>query len=353
MNLKARLSGKGQLRIFTENKRRIILFLILLSIEITAGSNIIQSEETIHPTIIPKSKEGFSPEEMKESSPLTIPDLKVENISHSWGPVLSDITTVVTEILINESDLSLVPLSVSCGIYLNGIKMVDGLGEDLTVERTATGSLVRFNNKIDNNSGNIVKWWASHIKNGEKTKAVIQGKLIIGLRNVDLVYPFLWENEFQTNMLADINTIEVSDLNFGLYTLQIRSLHSEWGKITVSETQIRNTIEIHNSSKIPGAPIINRIEYDFLLNNIKMAEGSTGLPLIILPGKTRSIAFTIKLDSAKLKTWWISHIKSYERTQYQFRYSLVVKVFGITLGRWPNEIEGAFETDFLDRKASP
>ncbi len=353
MNVKTRLSGKEQLYIFTENKIRIILFLILLSIGITVGTNIIQAEEIIHPTVIPKSKEEFSPKEIKESSPLTIPDFKVENISNSWGPVLSDVTTIVTQILVSGPDLSLVPLSVTCGIYLNGIKMVEGLGEDVTVKRIATGSLIRFNNKINNNSGNIAKWWTSHIKNGEKTKAIIQGKLIISLRDVDLIYPFSWENEFQTNMLEDINTTEVSDFNFGLYTLQIKSLHSEWGKVTTNETQIKNTIKIHNSSKIPGAPIINRIEYDFLLNDIKMAEGSTRLPLIILSGKTKSVVFTIKLDSGKLKTWWISHIKSYERTNYRFQYSFVVKALGITLGRWPREIKGAFETDFLDRKASP
>ncbi|NQS89312.1 hypothetical protein HQ584_05945 [Patescibacteria group bacterium] len=349
MSVKTKLSLQEQLCIFTNNMIRIITLLILL---ITVGAGIVQAEQIIHPTVIPKSKEEFSLEEIGERTTIAIPALKIENISNSWGPVLSDTTTIVTQVLVSEPSLSLVSLAVSCSVYLNGIKMTEGLGEDLTIERVAEGSLVRFNNKINNNSENIAKWWASHIKNGERTKAIIKGKLIINLGGVDLAYPFSWKNEFQTDMLGDINTTDVSNFSFGLYTLQIQSLDSEWGKITTKETQIKYTIKIYNSSKIPGAPIINRIEYDFLLNGIKMAEGGTGLPLVIWPGKTESVVFTIKMDSRKLKAWWISHIKSHERTSYQFQYYLLVKFLGTTLARWPKEVEGGFETDFLALKSS-
>ena len=69
MNVKFRLSGKEQVRIFTENKIRIILFLILLSIEITAGSNVIQAGATLYPTVIQKSKTKFSPEPLQLRPP--------------------------------------------------------------------------------------------------------------------------------------------------------------------------------------------------------------------------------------------------------------------------------------------
>jgi LEA14-like dessication related protein len=335
-----------------ESMIRVIPLLVLLATGITVGASVVQADEIIYSGIAPKNNEESPLEGTVEKPTIVIPNLRVESISHSWGPVSSDVTTIITQILINEPNLSLVLLSVSCNIYLNDIKMAEGRGENLTVERTSQGSLVRFTTRINTNDENIAKWWVSHIRNGEKTKAIIQGKLIMRLRKVDLLYPFSWETEFQTNMLEGVNTTDVSNFSFGLYTLQIKSLHSEWGKVTTNETEIRHRVEIYNSSKIPGAPIVNRVEYDFSLNGIKMTEGSTGLPLVIWPAETKSVIFTTKLGSKKIKTWWVSHIKSNERTSYRFRYSLLVKFFGVTLARWPKKMEGAFETDFLARKSS-
>lgn len=313
---------------------RTILLLLLMGIGIIVGASIVQAEEIV------------------EEPSMEVPEVRIESISNSWGPVSSDVTTIVTQILLNEPNLSSLPLSVFCSVYLNDIKMAEGPGENLTVERTASGSLVCFTTRINNNTGNITKWWVSHIRNGEKTKVIIEGKLIINLGKVDSVHPFSWKNEFQTNMLEGVSTTDVGNFRFGLYTLQIKSLDSEWGKITNNETEIRHRVEIHNPSIIPGAPIVNRVEYDLSLNGIKMEEGDTGLPLVIWPGGTKSVVFITKLDKREIKTWWVSHIKSDEKTSYRFRYSLLVKLLGATLARWPKEIKGAFETDFLARKTS-
>ncbi len=313
---------------------KTILLLLLLGIRTIVGASIVQAEEIV-----------------KEPS-MEVPEVRIESISNSWGPISSDVTTIVTQILLNEPNLSSLPISVSCSIYLNDIEMAKGPGGDITVERTASGSLVCFTSRINNNTGNIAKWWASHIRNGEKTKVIIEGELIINLGKVDSVHPFWWENEFQTNMLGGVSNTDMGNFRFGLYTLQIKSLDSEWGKITNNETEIKHRVEIHNPSIIPGAPIVNRIEYDLSLNGIKMEENDTGLPLVIWPGGTKSVVFITKLDKEEIKTWWVSHLKSNEKTSYRFRYSLLFKFLGATLARWPKEIKGAFETDFLARKTS-
>lgn len=229
--------------------------------------------------------------------------------------------------------------------------MAESFGEDLTIEKRASDSLISFTSKIDNNDDNIARWWASHIRNSEKTKVVIKGKLIINSKEADFIYPFLWENEFQTNMLEGVNTTKPINFAFGLYTLQI-NLHAKWGKVTANETNIEYKIEIHNPSKIPGTPIVNTIEYSLLLNEINMAEGDTKLPSVIWSGITKSVDFAATLDKEEIKAWWVSHIKSGEKTSYRFQYSLLVKLFGATLGQFSKEIVGFFETDFLDRKSS-
>jgi len=174
----------------------------------------------------------------------------------------------------------------------------------------------------------------------------------MSLEKVDLIYPFSWETEFQTNMLKGLNTNKKVKFNFGLYKLEIRSLRSKWGKVTANETNIRHTIRIHNPSILPGSPIVRKVRYNFLLNRIKMAEGSTRLPLVIMPGKTKSVNFTTKLSNKKIKTWWVSHINSGEKTDFEFRYRLYFSI-GRTIGRtrW-QKVRGTFRTDFFTQSPS-
>jgi len=289
----------------------------------------------------------------QEKPIIVIPSTKPENISNSWGPVSPDFTTIVTQILVNKKNLTLTSLSIFCEIYLNGIKVATTKGNNLNVERKGKDSLITFTSKIDNNSKNITKWWISHIRNSERTRAVIKGKLMVNSEKVCIVYPFFWENKFQTNMLEGGNLKNVSDINFGIYKLQVKSLHSEWGDITPEKIEIKHTIDIHNPSIVPATPIINRVEYELMLNRIKMAQGGTNLPLIILPGQTKSIVFTTRLDNKKIKLWWLSHIKHNERTICQFSYSLFIKIFGVTVAKWSKDTKSSFETDFLGIKSPP
>ncbi|MBE0478044.1 hypothetical protein IBX65_02855 [Candidatus Aerophobetes bacterium] len=281
-----------------------------------------------------------------------MPFFNIESISHSWGPASPDKTTIITRIILDDKDLSEVALSVFCSIYLNDVKMCEVEVDEPVVEKTAAGTLIRFISQIDNNDESINEWWFSHIKNGEKTTARMQGKLKISSGDETFFYPFLWENEFQTNILEGVNVEDVRTINFGLYRLEIESLHSEWGEITPDETEIKHTLRIHNPSVLPGAPIVNRVEYELSLNEIKMTEGEMGLPLFIWSGETKIVSFTSELDSEKIKKWWVSHIKFDEKSSYLLRYTLFVKVLGATLARWPEDNRGAFATDFLGRKGS-
>jgi len=148
--------------------KRTLLSILVLMLGMSYAA-IARFDESLSPSIILRSKEESRLQERIRKPTIVIPNLEVESIFNSWGPVSSDVTTIVTEVLVNEPNLSLVPLSIACDIYLNDIKMVEGLGEDLTVERIASGSLVHFTSKIDNE--NIPKWWVSHIKNGERTQS--------------------------------------------------------------------------------------------------------------------------------------------------------------------------------------
>ena len=53
--------------------------------------------------------------------------------------------------------------------------MAGGLAEDVTVEKRTQGTLIRFTLRINNNNENILRWWISHMKNGEKLQQQFTG----------------------------------------------------------------------------------------------------------------------------------------------------------------------------------
>lgn len=275
---------------------------------------------------------------------------QIENISNSWGSISPDITTLVTSLRVNSTKIPEDSLSIFCNIKLNDINIFGGEVDDFILEKESNFSLIYFPTRINNNSESITNWWISHIKNNETTEVTIQGELRINYIGNTLVKPFLWRNEFKTDILEDVNIENIRTLEFGLYTLEVKSLQSAWGQITSDRTEIKHTLAIYNSSIIPGAPIVNRVEYELSLNGIEMTKKGVDLPFLIWPGQTKYINFTTELDSEKMKEWWVSHVQSNEKSIYDLKYTLCVEFFGAKIARWPEEIESSFATDFLGKR---
>ncbi|NQS88673.1 hypothetical protein HQ584_02640 [Patescibacteria group bacterium] len=84
---------------------------------------------------IVSAQDGLSSKKAVEKPTIAIPDLKVESIFNSWGYFSSDTTTINTEIVLDDPNFYLIPLNVYCDIYLNDIKMVRGLGENLEITK--------------------------------------------------------------------------------------------------------------------------------------------------------------------------------------------------------------------------
>ena len=132
--------------------------------------------------------------------------VKIKHVFSSWGKVFLESTSINIEVVTNEPELSNVPLKVDCDIYLNEVNVVSGLGEDLYIVSYETGSSVHFSVTIDNQ--NIIKWWVSHLNNGEQTEVRIEGKVTIALKDVDLSFPFSEHSSFQTDMLQSLQAVK-------------------------------------------------------------------------------------------------------------------------------------------------
>jgi len=143
---------------------------------------------------------------MKPTLAFDAKNVKIEDVSSSWGEVSLETTSINIEVMTNEPELSKVPLKVDCDIYLNEVNVVSGLGEDLSIVPYESGSSVYFSVTIDNQ--NIIKWWVSHINNGERTEVRIEGKVTIALKAGDLDFPFSEHSSFQTDILQSLQVVK-------------------------------------------------------------------------------------------------------------------------------------------------
>lgn len=181
------------------------LLVFFVSVVLQASANVyfspVSEQECEQPCLDLSVCEQLPSSDIPEKPAVIIPELQVLRISNAWGEVSLDATTVYTELVISDPNLFLVPLQVQCDIYLNDIKMVGGIGKNLQMTACASGTSVRFFNIIANE--NMVTWWASHINNGEKTAIKIEGKLFVSLDKVDIVFPYSYESEFETDFFGN------------------------------------------------------------------------------------------------------------------------------------------------------
>ncbi|MBE0478616.1 hypothetical protein IBX65_05795 [Candidatus Aerophobetes bacterium] len=180
----------------------LIFITFMLSTAIHAEQMLHMPAENTPLVSIAISEDENLPEQPAAKPLILIPRLHIEAISNSWGEVSLDSTTIHTHILVNNPHLHLIPMEVDCSIYLNDIEMVSGLGKDLQIEECASGSSIRFTSRIDNE--NIMKWWVSHIMNGEKTQYRLGYILMIKWLGVRIAnWPNSIEGSFETDFFGN------------------------------------------------------------------------------------------------------------------------------------------------------
>ncbi|WP_135824691.1 LEA type 2 family protein [Halorussus ruber] len=129
----------------------------------------------------------------------------------------------------------------------------------------------------------------------------------------------------------------------GVVSLQppaVESVENEWGEVTKDETQIRTTVVMDNPNKV-GVPGAASVTYDVTMNDVTMAEGSSG-GLSLSPGRNE-IALKTGIDNEKIPAWWASHINNGEETTLSVEPS--AKVAFVSKGL--PSFDRTFETDML------
>ncbi|WP_435176778.1 LEA type 2 family protein [Halorussus sp. AFM4] len=131
-------------------------------------------------------------------------------------------------------------------------------------------------------------------------------------------------------------------LTTGVVSLQpptVESVDNEWGEVTSERTGIRTRLVVNNPNGV-GVPGVATVKYDVLMNDVTVAEGSSGLSLS--PGRNE-LTLRTHIDNGKIPEWWASHINNGEETTLSVRPS----VSAVFLSRDLPAFDRTFETDML------
>lgn len=249
---------------------------------------------------------------------------EIRSISYEFGEVTEDYTEVKTIVEVYNPNPVAIPLKdVKTEIYMNGIKTGEGSAEEAEIAANSVSKIILVT-KIDNEK--IPEWWASHLRNGEKTEMLIRANLIFDLKLFEFSYPIEKRETFETSMLSKISLSSPKELRFASLKLLLRSVQASWGEITneTSEIILKARIQNENDVEIP----LPKMECEITMNNLKVAEGFTDSPVILSPGEETEVKMRVLLDNTLLDDWWVSHIKNGERTEVEVFLNLSFKYGG-------------------------
>ncbi|WP_048148987.1 LEA type 2 family protein [Palaeococcus ferrophilus] len=108
-----------------------------------------------------------------------------------------------TVVLYNTNKLLPVAVSgIAYEVYMNDIKVGEGEEEKSALIPPQSTATFDMNTIIEN--GKLDNWWVSHLKNGEKTKVVVQYYFVFRIGDLEVVrIPFnSMESEIKTNVLG-------------------------------------------------------------------------------------------------------------------------------------------------------
>ncbi|WP_135806777.1 LEA type 2 family protein [Halorussus marinus] len=267
----------------------------------------------------------------------------VESIDNQWGEVTDETTGVETRVVVNNPNGVGIPgvAGVSYDVAMNDVTVASGASGAVSLSSGQNELVLRTD--IDNRK--IPEWWASHINDGEQTTVSIRPSVNAPLFSTELDAQ---ERTFSTDLLAAFDSDSAESVEAGGRTLlTVEETDASWGTATTDETPLRFSGTVTNPN---GEPIeFGTIGYTVSMNDVTVAEGTTGERVEIGANETETIRIQSVLDNRKLDEWWVSHVRNDEQT------TLAVEAFAevetddgterIPLSFMSKRV--AFETDIL------
>ena len=269
-------------------KTKAILTIFILTIAITSGC----LESSGNPTT-------------------SIGQPEIISTTYRWGQVTQSETEIITDITIRNPNPVSIPIKdIRTTVTLNNIDMatMEPTG-DMEI-KPQSDTTITFSTKLNN--GKLPEWWVTHINNNEKSTLDINGVITFDLKLTDYDYPFKLSNPIRTDLMKSLNSLSSNSFSIGDFSIRIES-ESAWGTVNKDYTELITTVTTYNDNPFIPLPLFKSRTF-IEMNDIRLAESTSDIQTLILPGSHKTVTHTTKIDSSKLNQWWVSHITNGETT---------------------------------------
>lgn len=273
-----------------------------------------------------------------------------------FAGVNASTTLVETDLRVqnpNPIGVSLDDATVNHTIAMNGLVMGTGTKRGLDIK--AGNATVALVTAIDN--GRIPMWWATHIRNGERTQLNATARVHSSLlgRTVELNETYVTE----THILEGFNSSEPRPINASVPlvddpVLVVERTNATWGTVTRERTPMDLELVVSNPQSIPVP--ITRIDYTVTMNGVTVGNGTTGRGYIVPAEGRETIRAEAAITNDRLDEWWVTHLERNQRTTLRVAFTAVLELPGGDTVEVPLDGLGydtTIETDVLGTKNEP
>ncbi len=270
---------------------------------------------------------------------------EIRSITLDWGEVTSATTEVIATVKVfNPNPFSLPVKKVTCRVTMAGIPLATAETVDLKIEKNAELP-IKISAKIDNSK--IPDFWVQHLKNQEKSMALIDLEVTFNLIVTDFTFSYQFKTPIETDLLASLKevgpipiekTVEVPviRLKITIFKVTIESLSGKWGQVSPDSTELNLFATILNENPYPlAAP---KVAYNITMNNISLASGETEANYFA-PNSKNDITTKVSLDTLLMDEWFVSHVRQGEKSTFNIKIALVFEL--------PREVAQAIGQDKL------
>ena len=243
-----------------------------------------------------------------------------------FAGVNASTTVVETDVVVanpNPVGVRLGNATVGHTITMNGITMGTATTEGFRL--TTGNTTIGLTTPIDNRR--IPDWWASHVRNGERTRLVATARVRSSLLGRTAT---VRETEpIETGITDAFNSTEPRPVNADLPLIDdpllvVNRTSATWSDVAEETTTLSTDIAVSNPKSIPYP--ISRIEYEVTMNNVTVGNGTTASGYTVPADGQETVHANVTIDNSKLDEWWISHLENGQRTDLRVDLTAVVEL---------------------------
>ncbi|WP_227354620.1 LEA type 2 family protein [Haladaptatus salinisoli] len=244
----------------------------------------------------------------------------VVGVDNEFGDVTNETTEIRTALVVdnpNPFGVRVGNTSVNYTVEMNDVAMATGERSNLGLDPGNT--TLRFSTRMEN--GKIPEWWATHIRNDERTTLRIRSKVSSSLVGRSVRVPY--SQRIETNIIDEFNSTETRPVNASAPlvsdpVLYVNETSANWGSPTRDRTPIRMRMRMYNPKQVPYT--VSEIGYEVTMNGIPVGEGTTARPYTIPANSERTVKMRTVIRNQRLDEWWVSHLENDQTTHLKIDF---------------------------------